>query len=76
MIASTRFLVELNDVLDSKKDPSHLYETMRSLECFLEPLNTLFESWALPSHVMAPLDPTEGVVARSLRAMARVKLAR
>ena len=76
MIAATKFFVELADVMTNKKDPAHLYQTMVSLERFLEPLNSVFESWVLPSHVCATVDPTEEVLGRSLRALAMIKLTR
>lgn len=53
-----------------------IYEKMKELEAYLEPLLTQSESWLLLSTTTSPVNYTEEVVARSLRSMARIKLNR
>lgn len=51
-----------------------IYDKMRELEAFLEPLVARSDAWLLASTTTAPVDPAEAVVARSLRCMASIKL--
>ena len=51
-------------------------ERMKEMERFLEPLNTRADSWNLISTTTSAVDPTEEVLSRSLRCMARIKLNR
>lgn len=51
-----------------------IYEKMKELEAFLEPHLSHSESWLLAATTTSPVDPTEEVVARSLRCMASIKL--
>lgn len=53
---------------------SPIYSKMRDLEAYLGPLLAHSESWLLTSTTTSPVDPTEAVVARSLRCMAAIKL--
>lgn len=53
-----------------------IYDRMTELEAFLEPLLSHSESWMLTATTTSPVDPTEEVVARSLRCMASIKLNR
>lgn len=53
-----------------------IYDKMKEMENFLEPLLTQSENWLLTSTTTSPVDPTEAVVARSLRCMASIKLNR
>lgn len=53
-----------------------IYEKMKELEAYLDPLLAQSESWVLLSTVTSPVNVTEEVVARSLRSMARIKLNR
>ena len=69
-------MIELNRTMEANADMSHIYQRMRELELFLEPLNTVAESWDLKATTTSPVDPTEEVVSRSLRCMARIKLNR
>ncbi|KAH8896686.1 hypothetical protein GQ53DRAFT_818957 [Thozetella sp. PMI_491] len=74
ILAATQFVMELNKVMDTNGDMSRIYERMRELELFLEPLNTQAELWDLSATITSPLDPAEEIVSRSLRCMARIKL--
>lgn len=51
-----------------------IYEKMKELEAFLEPLLAHSETWRLTATTTSPVDPTEEVVTRSLRCMASIKL--
>ena len=62
--------------MEANADMSRIYQRMRELELFLEPLNTVAESWDLKATTTSPVDPSEEVVSRSLRCMARIKLNR
>lgn len=53
-----------------------IFEKMKELEAYLEPLLAQSETWMLLSTTTSPVDVTEEVVARSLRSMARIKLNR
>lgn len=55
---------------------ARIYARMKEMEAYLEPLNTMADSWILQSTTTTPLDPTEEVLSRSLRCMARIKLNR
>lgn len=76
ILAATEFVVELNTAVKEGVDMSPIYEKMKELEAYLEPMLTQSENWVLPSTTTSPVDVTEGVVARSLRSMARIKLNR
>lgn len=53
-----------------------IYERMRELDSHLESLIKVADSWVLQPTITATVDPTEGVVSRSLRCMTRIKLNR
>lgn len=76
ILAATQFVIELNAAVKEGVDMSPIYEKMKELEAYLEPLLTQSETWMLPSTTTSPVDVTEEVVARSLRSMARIKLNR
>lgn len=76
ILAATQFVIELNKAVKENGDMNPIYEKMKDLEKFLEPLLAQSEAWLLTSTVTSPVDPTEAVVARSLRCMASIKLNR
>ena len=51
-------------------------ERMEELERYTEPLVTTADTWVLLGSTHSPLDPSEEVVSRALRCMARIKLNR
>lgn len=53
-----------------------LYQRMVELESFLLPLIAQSDAWVLRATPLSPVDPSEEVVSRSLRCMARIKLNR
>lgn len=76
ILAATQFVIELNKAVKENADMYPIYERMKELERFLEPLLSHCEAWLLTSTTTSPVDPTEAVVARSLRCMASIKLNR
>lgn len=74
ILAATEFVIELNKAVADQADMSPIYSKMRDLEAYLGPLLAHSESWLLTSTTTSPVDPTEAVVARSLRCMAAIKL--
>ncbi len=76
ILGATQFVMELNKAMDANADMSTIYGRMRELELFLEPLNTRAEAWDFLATATSPVDPSEEVISRSLRAMARIKLNR
>lgn len=76
ILAATQFVIELNTAVKEGVDMSPIYEKMKELEAYLEPLLTQSETWMLPSTTTSSVDVTEEVVARSLRSMTRIKLNR
>ncbi|KAK1988177.1 hypothetical protein LZ30DRAFT_64429 [Colletotrichum cereale] len=74
ILSATQFVVELNKTIKSGGDMTSIYARMKEMEQYLEPLNAVADSWILPSTTTTPLDPTEEVLSRSLRCMARIKL--
>lgn len=76
ILAATQFVIELNRAVKENADMLPIYEKMREMENFLEPLLTQSENWLLTSTPTSPVDPTEAVVTRSLRCMASIKLNR
>ncbi len=53
-----------------------IYEKMKRLEDFIGPLVEQAETWTFDGPLDQPVDATERVLARSLKAMARIKLNR
>lgn len=76
ILAATQFVIELNTAVKEGADMQPLFEKMKELEAYLEPLLAQAETWMLPSTTTSPMDFSEAVVARSLRSMARIKLNR
>ncbi|KAJ0158545.1 hypothetical protein CTA2_11356 [Colletotrichum tanaceti] len=76
ILSATQFVIELNKTIKSGGDMTRIYSRMKEMEQYLEPLNAMADSWILQSTTTAPLDPTEEVLSRSLRCMARIKLNR
>lgn len=76
ILAATQFVIELNRAVKENADMLPIYEKMKEMENFLEPLLTQSENWLLTSTTTSPVDPTEAVVTRSLRCMASIKLNR
>lgn len=76
ILAATQFVIDLNAAVKEGADMNPIYEKMKDLEAYLEPLLTQSESWALISTTTSAVDITEAVVSRSLRSMARIKLNR
>ncbi|KAK1478504.1 hypothetical protein CCUS01_04850 [Colletotrichum cuscutae] len=74
ILSATQFVIELNKTVKSGGDMARIYARMKEMEAYLEPLNTMADSWILQSTTTTPLDPTEEVLSRSLRCMARIKL--
>ncbi|EFX05807.1 nitrilase cyanide hydratase and apolipoprotein n-acyltransferase [Grosmannia clavigera kw1407] len=74
ILAATQFVVELNKTVQAGDDMTRIYARMKEFELFLEPLNTSANLWDLPGTIASPVDPTEQVLTRSLRCMARIKL--
>ncbi|KAM0272596.1 hypothetical protein ACHAQH_008627 [Verticillium albo-atrum] len=74
ILASTQFVTDLKKTTAVNGDMSPIYERMKKLESYLEPLTTLADAWLLQSSTTSPLDPSEEVVSRTLRCMARIKL--
>lgn len=76
ILSATQFVIELNKTVKSGGDMTRIYARMKEMEQYLEPLNTVADSWILQSTTTTPLDPTEEILSRSLRCMARIKLNR
>ncbi|OHE91282.1 hypothetical protein CORC01_13397 [Colletotrichum orchidophilum] len=76
ILSATQFVIELNKTVKSGGDMARIYARMKEMEAYLEPLNTMADSWILQSTTTTPLDPTEEILSRSLRCMARIKLNR
>ncbi|OLN97976.1 hypothetical protein CCHL11_02644 [Colletotrichum chlorophyti] len=74
ILSATQFVIELNKTVKAGGDMTRIYERMKEMEHYLEPLNAMADSWILQSTTTTPIDPTEEVVSRSLRCMARIKL--
>ncbi|KAE9567142.1 hypothetical protein CGMCC3_g16711 [Colletotrichum fructicola] len=74
ILSATQFVIELNKTVKSGGDMTRIYARMKEMEQYLEPLNTVADSWILQSTTTTPLDPTEEILSRSLRCMARIKL--
>ncbi|TID06780.1 Conidial development protein fluffy [Colletotrichum higginsianum] len=74
ILSATQFVIELNKTVKSGGDMTRIYTRMKEMEQYLEPLNAMADSWILQSTTTTPLDPTEEVLSRSLRCMARIKL--
>lgn len=75
ILAATQFVIELNKaVAKEDADMNPLFERMKDLEASMGPLLSHSETWILTSTTTSPVDPTEAVVARSLRCMATIKL--
>ncbi|TDZ16665.1 Sorbicillinoid biosynthetic cluster transcription factor sor3 [Colletotrichum orbiculare MAFF 240422] len=74
ILSATQFVIELNKTVKSGGDMTRIYERMKEMETSLEPLTTLADAWVLLSTTTTPVDPTEEVLSRSLRCMARIKL--
>ncbi|EFQ35862.1 uncharacterized protein GLRG_11053 [Colletotrichum graminicola M1.001] len=74
ILSATQFVIELNKTVKSGGDMTSIYARMKEMEQYLEPLNAMADSWILQSTTTTPLDPTEEVLSRSLRCMARIKL--
>lgn len=76
ILAATQFVIELNKAIAEGADMSPIYERMKALETSLQPLLLHSETWIFTATNTSVVDPTEDVVARSLRCMASVKLNR
>jgi hypothetical protein len=74
ILAATRFVIKLKRVLAVNGDMTPIYHKMRELEAFLEPRSNEADSWVLSSSTISPVDPSEEVVARTLRCIARIKI--
>ncbi|KAF7884803.1 hypothetical protein EAF00_010621 [Botryotinia globosa] len=69
---ATQFVIDLESSLKSESHDLKLWETMAGLERTIEPLVQNAEKW---SHGNSDdMEPSESVVAKSLRMMARIKL--
>ncbi|KAI8664260.1 Zn(2)-C6 fungal-type domain-containing protein [Fusarium keratoplasticum] len=76
MLATTQFSTELSKAVKFNGDMDRIYERMSELDSHLESLIKVADSWVLQPTMTATVDPTEGVVSRSLRCMTRIKLNR
>lgn len=76
MLATTQFSTELSKAVKFNGDMDRIHERMRELDCHLESLIKVADSWVLQPTMTATVDLTEGVVSRSLRCMTRIKLNR
>ncbi|CAK7236571.1 hypothetical protein SCUCBS95973_009652 [Sporothrix curviconia] len=74
ILSATEFVVELNRALGSQADMTRIFDRMRELEAFLDGLNSQAESWTLSASTTSPMEPSEEVLSRSLRCMARIKI--
>ncbi|ROT42537.1 C6 zinc finger domain-containing protein [Sodiomyces alkalinus F11] len=74
ILKATQFVRCLKKTLADQGDMNHIYERMHELELSLEPLTNRADSWILPSSIGSPVDPTEEVVSRAIRCIARIKL--
>ncbi|KAK1991402.1 hypothetical protein LX36DRAFT_735582 [Colletotrichum falcatum] len=74
ILSATQFVIGLNKTIKSGGDMTPIYVRMKEMEHYLEPLNAVADTWILQSTTTTPLDPTEEVLSRSLRCMARIKL--
>lgn len=68
--------MELKKTVAANGNMTPVYEQMRELEMFLEPLIAQSDAWVFSSTTTSPVDPSEEVVARGLKCIARVKLNR
>ncbi|ROV96097.1 hypothetical protein VSDG_05056 [Cytospora chrysosperma] len=75
ILAATQFVIDLNQTVSKEgADMNPLYERMKDLDASMAPLLSLSETWILASTTTSPVDPTEDIVARSLRCMGKIKL--
>ncbi|KAL2760065.1 hypothetical protein ACRALDRAFT_2095780 [Sodiomyces alcalophilus JCM 7366] len=76
IVKATQFVQDLKKTVSNHGDMNPIYDRMHELETFLEPLVSRADSWILPSSTTTPVDPTEEVVSRAIRCIARIKLNR
>lgn len=76
ILAATQFVIELKRAMKENDDMNSIYEKMKELEAFMEPLLSQSETWLLTATTTSSVDITEEVVTRSLRSIARIKLNR
>ncbi|EJT69856.1 C6 zinc finger domain-containing protein [Gaeumannomyces tritici R3-111a-1] len=74
ILTATEFVIDLNKTMKANGDMNRVYNKMVELEARLEPLLAKSETWDLTSPVTLTIEPSEEVVGRSLRCMARIKL--
>ncbi|KAM0322516.1 hypothetical protein ACHAQA_009362 [Verticillium albo-atrum] len=74
ILAATQFVADHKKANASNGDMTLIYERMKKLEMYLGPLTTVADGWVLQSSTTSPLDPSEEVVSRTIRCMARIKL--
>ncbi|KAF7899266.1 uncharacterized protein EAF01_008479 [Botrytis porri] len=69
---ATQFVIDLESSLKSESHDLKLWETMTGLERTIEPLVENAERWSYEN--VDDMEPSESVVAKSLRMMTRIKL--
>ncbi|TGO23907.1 hypothetical protein BPAE_0117g00020 [Botrytis paeoniae] len=69
---ATQFVIDLESSLKSESHDLKLWETMAGLERTIEPLVQNAEKWSYGN--VDDMEPSESVVAKSLRMMTRIKL--
>lgn len=74
ILAASQFASDLKKALVANVDMAPIYERMKKLESYLEPLTAQADGWLLQASTTSPLDPCEEVVSRTLRCMSRIKL--
>ncbi|KAH8891105.1 hypothetical protein GQ53DRAFT_649366 [Thozetella sp. PMI_491] len=74
ILGATQFVVELNNVVNGNGDMTRIYSRMQELETFLSTLSDQADAWNITSTIATPMDPTEEILSRSLRCMARIKI--
>lgn len=76
ILTATEFVIDLNKTMKENGDMNRIYNKMVELDARLEPLLAKSETWDLRSPITLTTEPSEEVVGRSLRCMARIKLNR
>ncbi|KLU90281.1 C6 zinc finger domain-containing protein [Magnaporthiopsis poae ATCC 64411] len=74
ILTATEFVIDLNKTMKANGDMNRVYNKMVELDARLEPLLAKSETWDMRSPITLTTEPSEEVVGRSLRCMARIKL--
>lgn len=76
ILAATEFVILRNKTVKANGDMGPISRKMRELETYIGPLVEESEKWTLGGSLTTQVDTEEHILARSLKAMARIKLNR